>query len=165
MKKLIFVRHGRAEEPEEGISDFERSLTGKGKIISAQMATLLRQKEDDKCIFISSPAFRAYETALIFMYVFQEEADNIIIKNTLYSRTSLKTFANILEELSEDFETAIFFGHNPAFTEIADRMSKEGCDFLPKSGIVCLSFKKDKWSDLIHERGKIEYFLKPEKNL
>ena len=27
MKKLIFVRHGKAEDPASGISDYERSLT------------------------------------------------------------------------------------------------------------------------------------------
>ena len=42
MKKLIFVRHGKAEE-ESGISDFERSLTLKGKVISGLMALKLAE--------------------------------------------------------------------------------------------------------------------------
>jgi phosphohistidine phosphatase len=165
MKKIIFVRHGRAEESVKANHDFERSLTTTGKNVSEQMAEMLRKKEQDTCIFISSPAFRAYETALVFMRIFEADAEKIILKSSLYNKTTLKTFADILTELPDDLHTAIFFGHNPAFTEIPDRMSKEGCDFLPKSGIVCLSFKKDKWTDTIHERGKIEYYLKPEKNL
>ena len=31
MKKIVFVRHGRAEDPSSEITDFERSLTLKGK--------------------------------------------------------------------------------------------------------------------------------------
>jgi phosphohistidine phosphatase SixA len=34
MKRLIFVRHGKAEDGSPEISDFERSLTLKGKVIS-----------------------------------------------------------------------------------------------------------------------------------
>ncbi len=165
MKKIIFVRHGRAEDPVDTIPDFERSLTTRGKNVSEQMALMLRHKEIDPCIFVSSPAFRAYETALIFMRIFEADKDKVVLKSSLYNKTSLKTFSEILKELPEGIDTVIFFGHNPEFTEIPDRMSKEGCDFLPKSGIACLSFKKDKWADTIHEKGKIEYFLKPEKTL
>ena len=64
MKKLIFVRHGKAEEEAPGISDFERSLTSSGKKISKQMARLNQKK--NLPVFVSSPAFRALETALIF---------------------------------------------------------------------------------------------------
>ena len=33
MKKLIFVRHGKAEDDSPEISDFERSLVSKGKLV------------------------------------------------------------------------------------------------------------------------------------
>ncbi len=76
MKKLIFVRHGRAEEPTSMIPDFERSLTTKGKNISEQMAAILKTKEKDPGVFITSPAFRALETALVFARVFEINPDN-----------------------------------------------------------------------------------------
>ena len=165
MKKLIFVRHGRAEEPTSLISDFERSLTIKGKNISAQMALILKEKEKDPGVIISSPAFRALETALIFARIFGTDPEKIVLKSILYHRATLNAFAEIVENVSDGFNTIIFFGHNPSFTEIPDRLSKDGCDFLPKSGIVGLSFKKDTWEGIVREKGKIEYFLKPEKTL
>jgi phosphohistidine phosphatase len=163
MKKLIFVRHGRAEEPTSMIPDFERSLTTRGKNISEQMATILKNKEKDPGIFISSPAFRALETALVFARVFGMNPEAIILKNLLYNRATLNSFSEIIEKVTDDINTIIFFGHNPSFTEIPDRLSKDGCDFLPKSGIVGLYFKTDTWKGIVRERGKIEYFLKPEK--
>ncbi|HEX7493785.1 MAG TPA: histidine phosphatase family protein, partial [Bacteroidales bacterium] len=66
MKKLIFIRHGKAEDPVHEISDFERSLTLKGKIISRLMAQRLMEKEKSPGIIVTSPAFRALETAFIF---------------------------------------------------------------------------------------------------
>jgi phosphohistidine phosphatase len=165
MKKLIFVRHGRAEEESSMIADYDRSLTSKGKTISEQMAQILRAKENEPAVLVTSPAFRAYETALIFARVLGSDPDALVLKNILYSRVTLKSFAEIVEEIKESVNTIILFGHNPTFTEIPDRLSKTGCDFLPKSGIVCLSFKTDTWKGIVHEKGKLEYFLKPEKTL
>jgi phosphohistidine phosphatase len=165
MKKIIFVRHGRAEEPSSMIPDFERSLTTKGKNVSEQMALILKEKEKDQALFITSPAFRAYETALVFARVMESDPEKIILKNDLYNRATLKSFSEIVDDISDDINSVIFFGHNPSLTEIPDRLSRSGCDFLPKSGIVCLSFKTDTWKGIVRERGKIEYFLKPEKPL
>jgi phosphohistidine phosphatase len=162
MKKLIFVRHGRAEEQSD-LTDFERSLTTRGKIISAHMASLLSLKEQDPCLFITSPAFRAYETAMIFARELNASTENVILNDDLYHRATLKSLAEILETVDDKIDNIILFGHNPAFTEIPDRLSKEGCDFLPKSGVVCLAFRTDTWKGIVHGKGKIEYFLKPDK--
>ena len=165
MKKLIFIRHGRAEEPTPLLSDFERSLTLKGKNISQMMAVKLKDKEKDLGVMISSPAFRSLETALIFAREFGNDPEKIIIRSNLYFKLNLNTLSVILGEISEDVNIISLFGHNPSFTEIPDRLSKGGCDFIPKSGIVCLSFKATTWPAVMHEKGKREYFLKPEKVL
>jgi phosphohistidine phosphatase len=163
MKRIMFVRHARAEELYSGIDDFERSLTPKGKISSGQMARLIREKEKGPVLIITSPAFRAYETAVIFARILKYNPDSIILKDDLYSRATLNSFFGIVENTDNEINTMILFGHNPSLTEIADRLSKDGCDFLPKCGIVCLSFKTETWKGIVHEKGKIEYFLKPEK--
>lgn len=165
MKKLIFVRHGRAEEQASSITDYERSLTNKGKSVSEQMALILKEKETISAVFVTSPAFRAYETALVFARVLGYDPDRIILKNTLYTHSTLKAFAEILDEISDKTDCVIFFGHNPSFTEVPDRLSRSGIDFVPKSGIVCLSFKTDTWKGLLREKGTIDYFLKPDKTL
>jgi phosphohistidine phosphatase len=165
MKKIIFVRHGKAEDPSEMVTDFERSLTPKGKNTSEQMAKKLKEREKGNTLFVTSPAFRAYETALVFARVIGYDPDDIILKTSLYSKATLNVFSEIFENISNDINSVILFGHNPSFTEIPDRLSKSGCDFLPKSGIVCLSFKTDIWRGIVREKGIIEYFLKPEKQL
>jgi phosphohistidine phosphatase len=163
MKKLIFVRHGRAEEAGSGCPDIERSLTARGKKVSEQMALILLGKKEDPGLFITSPAFRAYETCLIFARVFGHDPDKIVMKSSLYYKSGLKAFATVFEGIGNKIDSIIHFGHNPSFTEIPDRLSATGCDFVPKSGIVCLSFKSDTWEGIFHGKGKMEYFLKPEK--
>jgi phosphohistidine phosphatase SixA len=64
--------------------DFERSLTTKGKNISEQMAQILKEKERDPALFISSPAFRAYQATVCQSY---GSTDKIILRRS--SRTTL----------------------------------------------------------------------------
>ncbi|OFY63056.1 MAG: hypothetical protein A2V64_09435 [Bacteroidetes bacterium RBG_13_43_22] len=163
MKKLIFVRHGRAEDQASGITDFERSLTVKGKIIVRQMAKKFRGKESDPGLMITSPAFRALETAYIFAGEFRIKYENVRIESSIYFNSGLKILFNMLESIGDENDTVTLFGHNPSFTEIPDRLCKDGCEFLTKTSIVCISFPIRTWSELKTDIGKLEYFLKPEK--
>jgi phosphohistidine phosphatase len=163
MKRLIFVRHGKAEDDSPEISDFERSLTLRGKMISRLMASRLKTKEKSPGILVTSPAFRALETALIFAGEFGINAEDVIIRNSIYTGLRLDNLQNIIRDLSEEAETITLFGHNPSFSEITNNLCKEGCDFMPKSGVVCVSFNIMTWSEIKRNSGKLEYFLKPEK--
>jgi phosphohistidine phosphatase len=163
MKKLIFIRHGRAEDQTSEISDFERSLTIKGKVISRQMACRFREKESDPGLFITSPAFRALETAYIFAAEFGYKPEDIIVDSGLYHKSGIKNLFEILGRIDEGINTITLFGHNPAFTELPDRLSTQGCEFVTKTSVVCISFHAGTWSEIKLDSGKQEYFLKPEK--
>jgi phosphohistidine phosphatase len=163
MKKLIFVRHARAEDPTTGITDFDRSLTTKGKVISRQMAQRFREKENNPGLMVTSPAFRATETAFIFANEFGIKLDSVKINSNLYFKATIKNLFEMLAQIDDSIDTITLFGHNPAFTEMPDRLSKSGCEFLTKTSIVCLSFQTKSWSGVKLDEGKQEYFLKPEK--
>jgi phosphohistidine phosphatase len=145
MKRLIFVRHGRAEDDSPEISDFERSLTLKGKVISRLMARKL------------------VETALIFAGEYGIIADNVIMNSNLYYKMSLQNLPAVLSIVNEDTDVVTLFGHNPSFTQITNNLCRGGCDFIPKSGVVCISFNIMTWSEIGRNNGKMEYFLIPEK--
>jgi phosphohistidine phosphatase len=162
MKKLIFIRHGKAEDPAPGISDFERSLTLKGKVISRMMGRNLRDMEKSPITIITSPAFRAIETALIFAMEFGIEPEKIIVNSNLYHKMNLRHLPEILSGAGESCNTIMIFGHNPSFTEIANSLCREGCDFMPKSGIIGISFDIKSWPEIRQKSGKLEFFLKPE---
>ncbi len=164
MKKIVFVRHGRAEDPESEITDFERSLTLKGKTISRMMAKKLRETEREPGLIITSPAFRSLETAMIFASELEVKPENMILVSDLYDKADLNVLFKILNTISEKTNNIILFGHNPAFTQIADRLCRGGCEFLTKTSVVCISFLTSKWTEIKPGKGKLEYFLKPEKN-
>jgi len=163
MKKIILIRHGKAEDSKLEISDFERSLTQKGKIVSKMVAQKLGSKENSPGIIITSPAFRALETAIIFSKEFEIDPGEIIMSSIIYYKLNFQYLPEILSLVEEDESTVTLVGHNPSFTEIANTLCKEGCDFMPKSGVIGISFNVMTWSEIKRNSGKMEYFLKPEK--
>jgi phosphohistidine phosphatase len=165
MKKLILIRHARAEDPVPEFTDFERSLTLKGKTISRLMARKLIEKENSPGIMISSSAFRALETAYIFAEEFGIDPAMVKINSSFYYKMNIQFLSEVLSVTSDENNVMMLFGHNPSLTEIADRLCTKGCDFIPKCGIVCISFNISKWSEISQRTGKTEYFLKPEKVL
>ena len=163
MKKIIFVRHGRAEEKSSEITDFERSLTLNGKAVSRMMAARFKKTEHDPGLFITSPAFRSLETAFIFALEFNNRPEEVRIESDLYEKVNMNVLLELLASLKEEINTVTLFGHNPAFTEMADRLAEEGCEFMTKTSIVCLSFRAASWPEIKPSNGHIEYFLIPGK--
>lgn len=165
MKRIVFIRHGQAEEGSAGITDFERSLTHKGKEVSRLMALKFREKVKDPGLLITSPAFRAYETAVIFAEVNGISADKIILQSQLYLNVNGKSLMDMIKLAAEDIDCVTFFGHNPTFTDLANYFCNEPLDSVPKSGIVSLTFDSKTWSDIRPDSGNAELFLKPKKTL
>ncbi len=160
-RKLIFIRHSKAEEQQPGLSDFERSLTATGKHHSRLMAQILKEKKEDPGIVISSPAFRALETALIFCREYDISPDTIRIYSGLYSGMEPGEFIPFLRKQDDNEHTLTFFGHNPLITEMAAFFASDEPEVLPKTGIFCVSFEATSWSDVEPESGKTQYFLTP----
>jgi phosphohistidine phosphatase len=161
MKRVIFMRHGKAEDGSLSSVDLERSLTSKGKDVSRLMARKLKEKVPDAGVLITSPAFRAIETALIFASEFGVNPEKIRISNDIYFRFNEKTFLNLLKDVNEDEETITLFGHNPSLTDLSDYFSREACYDLPKSGIICLTFNIKTWSEVKPGTGIASLFYKP----
>jgi phosphohistidine phosphatase len=165
MKNLIFIRHAKAEEGNSSISDFERSLTTKGKVTSLLMAGRLKEKNSFTGIIITSPAFRALETAIIFSKVLGMESNKIIMSDYIYYKMNYHYLREILSGINDEVNSVMLFGHNPSFSEITSGLCMGECDIMPKCSIAGISFSVDKWSEIKQKNGKLEYFLKPETKL
>jgi len=161
MKRIIFMRHGKAESQDPGLSDFERSLTLKGKKLTHLMAVKLREKISNPGLLITSPAFRALETALIFAMEYDIKPETIVLRSEVYYRFNEKTLLTILETTALKNDSVVFFGHDPSFTNIANYLTGNAVGEIPKSGIVCISFNIKEWSEIKPGSGTVELILLP----
>ena len=164
-RRLIFIRHAKAEEQASGISDFERSLTIKGKVDSKLMAQILKAQGEHPGKVLSSPAFRALETALIFSREFGISTRSVELCPELYFEIEPEEFLQFIRKQNDEANTITMFGHNPLITEMAAFFAADEPDGLPKAGIFCVSFNAGSWSEIEPESGTTEYFLKPKSHL
>lgn len=162
MKKLIFVRHGKAEDNDSLSSDFLRSLTTKGKDVSVQMAKRLAKREKGDITIVTSPAFRAIETAIIFAGVVKTPYNSIILNEAIYGSFGIDKLISILLDAGDENSTVAIFGHNPSFSLLVNQLSGSNRGFMPKSGVACFEFDVQSWEKISEANAKNTFFLTPD---
>lgn len=160
MKKLIIVRHAKAENLQMGKTDFERKLSEIGKNEAAIVAKKISDKIPCPHLFISSDAKRAFSTAKRFAAAFNVNENDIIIEHKIYEAT-LDTLVNVVQQLNEKVESAIIFGHNPGLSQLVFFLATNGGIELPTCGVIVMQFQLNNWVDIAYGTGKIIHFDRP----
>lgn len=146
MKTLVLLRHAKSSW-EFPLDDLDRPLKPKG------IDRIKRVSKEDRSIFnktdlvITSPAIRALHTAVILVKEIDLEFNKVIINKGLYTFSS-KSVEIVLRTIPDKFDYVIFVGHNPAFTEIINKMTKRKIDNLPTASWAKIIFNEDNWSEV-----------------
>lgn len=160
-KTLILVRHGKANHPISGTSDFSRTLKKSGIADSHMMAERLKDQGIIPEHVISSPAPRALSTAKAFSEIWGFPFTKIVTELFIYE-ADINALLSILNNLDNSFDSVALFGHNPAITEFANYLSDEGILNMPTSSVVVVDFPFKDWKYLGHETGTVSLFDYPE---
>lgn len=160
MKTLIMVRHAKSDWGNETISDISRPLNSRGYSDAHILAKQLAQKIAPPQAWLTSPAIRAYSTALLFAEAFNFDLEKISINKKIYE-ASVKTLQGVVTDLPDDIETAFVFGHNPGFTKFFNQFSDAFADNIPTCGVISLSNDVLSWKDFLNTKVKNDYYLYP----
>jgi len=137
MKTFILVRHTKSSWKDSKLQDIDRPLK-KNKIddaigVAAQLRTLQFQPQ----LIISSPAKRAYDTAVIFAKALSYATDKIKIDKSIYE-SSEQELLKAIHQLDNNLEQVMFFGHNPCFENFLQNYTDSKIENLPTIGTVWL---------------------------
>jgi phosphohistidine phosphatase len=58
----------------------------------------------------------------------------------------------------------LVFGHNPEFTECADKICGAAIENIPTCGVVAIRLSKDNWADIGSNSGKLLFFDTPKQH-
>lgn len=146
MKKLILVRHGKSSW-EYSVSDRDRPLSERG-IRDALLVSgkALSQNIRIDAVF-SSPANRALHTSTIFLRQLEFPLSKFHLANELYDFSG-DDVLRFVQNLDNNLDTVMIFGHNHAFTHIANSLGNTYIDNVPTSGLVDLEFDIEDWSKI-----------------
>ncbi len=164
MKTLYLVRHAKSSGDEPFQSDSERTLNTRGQTDAPIMAKLLRGKNVNPDLIISSPAARALLTAEIFAEGLKYPAKNILTDERIYEAT-MRELTSVTQSIDDRNKTVIMFGHNPGLSNFANLLGSEYLPTLPTCAIVGLELNIDSWSEVERYCGKTFFFDYPKKRV
>jgi phosphohistidine phosphatase len=163
-KSLHIVRHGKSSWDFEGISDIDRPLSPRGINNAYLMAKKLSERKVVPDLFITSPANRALYTAIIFSRVLKFPYEKIVIEDSIYMGYTDELMTLIRRQ--EDAHSHIcIFGHNPAFTSLANHLMDHYLDNIPTAGVVSLNYKINSWEEIGKETPEKDFFDFPKRYL
>jgi phosphohistidine phosphatase len=162
MIQLHITRHGKSSWDYENISDIDRPLNVRGINNSYMMAKRLADREVVPDLLISSPATRALSTAVIFIRAMNLPPAVLQINDALYTGYA-DEMTELIKSIDNNYSNVMLFGHNPAFTVLANRFLAGSVDNIPTAGIVSMSFETDKWTDIEGAVPVAEFFDYPKR--
>jgi phosphohistidine phosphatase len=156
MKKLLLVRHAKAEKDAAG-NDFDRPLKYIGMQDAGFMADRLKERLLVPELIVTSPALRTLTTAEIF-------ADHLGLPdpatNKAIYEASEKTLLRVINELPNEKDFVALVGHNPGIAYILQYLTGETRE-VHTSTVALIDFEIDDWASVSNGIGKLVYYSSP----
>lgn len=160
MKRLVLVRHGKSSW-KYNLPDEERPLKKRAFKDAKLVMEAFQNFSSEGNLLWTSPAERAKGTAELFKSHFQVPADFFEIKKELYT-FEVDSLLKTIQTCPNNIDQLFVFGHNPAITEVANKLGDQEFSKMPTTGLVVIDFEVEKWNEI--KNGKTILYLFP-KNL
>jgi len=161
--ELHIVRHGKSSWDYPHIADIDRPLTERGIENAHQMAQRFLANYHTPDLIITSSAARAVHTCLIFARILHVPFEQITINDLIYNGTD-DEILGMIHSTPPGVKRLMIFGHNPAFTDLANRFLQHKIDNLPTAGIVSLHFNAPDWLEINRGNMVSEFFDFPKRH-
>jgi phosphohistidine phosphatase len=167
MRRLLLLRHAKAERSEPGTKDHARVLIDRGRKDAAKIGAYMAGHALVTDRVLLSPAARTQETWKYAATAFHP-APAAMSTERLYDATPHGILA-IIKDTPASAHTLLVIGHNPGLHEFALMLIAAGDvdarerlrEKLPTSGLVIIDFSVDNWSKLHPHSGRLERFVSP----
>jgi phosphohistidine phosphatase len=161
MKRVILVRH--AKSVSHGYDqDYDRTLSERGEEDAQKISFELQKMKIKPDLIIASPAVRTSQTAWIYADTLGYPKKSILFEKKLYSGKTSENFLAMLQELEDEKETVIVFGHNPSVYYYMHYLLHDFNDDVPTCSTVAIDFDIDSWSKLKANQGKMAFRFIPD---
>lgn len=164
MKKIYLIRHAKSSWKDETLDDFDRPLNGRGKRDVVFMGKRLKLFNVMPNLIYTSPAKRALKTAKEIAKEIECDKKKIISVENLYEG-SYERYMELIHATDDKHSSIFIIAHNPAITEVGERLSGAILSNIPTCAIVCISFDVHSFQEICEESGHILFFDYPKKHL
>ena len=167
MRRLLLLRHAKAERSEAGMEDRVRKLIERGRKDAAKMGAYMASHGLVPDRVVTSPAVRTQETWKFAASAFRI-APTLASPERLYNAQPT-SILGVIKEAPTAAHTLLIIGHNPGLHELALMLIASGNvemreqlrEKLPTSSLVIIDFALDDWGKLHAQSGRLERFVTP----
>jgi phosphohistidine phosphatase len=167
MRRLLLLRHAKAERARTGERDHERVLAPRGRGDAPRLgAYMVRHAFIPDLVLVSTSA-RTRETWKLAAAAF-EKLPPVQFEERIYE-AGPQAIVDVIKETAPEIETLLVIGHNPGLQELATQLVAVGdSDALrqlkeefPTSALAVINFMAEDWRRLRQHTGRLEHFVTP----
>ncbi len=167
MRRLLLLRHAKAERSTPGMSDRDRALIERGRGDATKVGAYMAGHALLPDRVLLSPVTRTQETWKCAAKAFKPAPGAGMVER-LYDATP-HTILAVVKDIPANVHTALIIGHNPGLHELAlmliatgDLEAREKLrEKLPTGGLIIIDFAFDDWNRLHPRSGRLERFVTP----
>jgi phosphohistidine phosphatase len=167
MRRLLLLRHAKAERSQPGGRDRDRVLEARGRADARKIGDYLARHGFIPDRALVSPAARTRETWTLVAQAF-ERAPAMSDDERIYEgppEAILKT----IQDGGTDARTLLVIGHNPSLHELATLLIAAGDvearqrlkEHFPTTALAVIGLATDDWHALHPHAGRLEHFVTP----
>lgn len=171
MKRLILLRHAKANPDKPGLDDRDRVLADKGRADAIRMGQYLQEEGCAPDVVICSPAARTRQTLELALPQL-ETSPAVRYLDELYLARWL-TIVNAIRQTPKATDTLMVVGHNPGLEDCARKLARPPGDAqarklhdalrakYPTGAVAVLDFDVSDWKSIEAGDGELEFFATP----
>jgi len=169
MRRLLLLRHAKAERLQSGGRDHDRILAKRGREDAAAIgAYLVRHKLVPDQALVSTSA-RTRETWTLVAKAFAAKAPPVEFEETIYE-ASPEAILKAVRTTEPAAKTLLVVGHNPGMQQLAGMLIASGdvearqrlLEEFPTAAFATISFAVQDWESLHANGGRLEHFVTPQ---
>lgn len=165
MRRLLLLRHAKAERAEPSERDFDRRLAARGREDASLVGAYLARHGFVPDRIVVSPAARTRETWDLVAAALPKPP-KAKFEERIYD-ASPEALLAIARETKPEVQTLFMIGHNPGFHELAVTLVATGDiearqrlnEGMPTCGLAIVEFALDRWDRLHPQSGRLSHFL------
>jgi phosphohistidine phosphatase len=167
MRRLLLLRHAKAERSQPGGHDRDRILEERGRADARKIGDYLARRGFLPDRGLVSPAARTRETWALVAEAFQR-APAVSYEERIYE-SSPQGILQAIQGSGADARTLLVIGHNPSLQELAALLIAAGDvearqrlkEHFPTAALAVIGLAADDWRALHPHAGRLEHFVTP----
>jgi phosphohistidine phosphatase len=160
MKRLLILRHAKAEKSDGRLPDRERPLTGHGRHDAEGVGRRLAHQDVRPDLIVSSPATRARQTAEVVATELAYPEEAIRLDERVYE-AEVTDLLHVVRETSDDTGVILLVGHNPAMAELAAQLTSGAVEHMPTAALACVDVETTHWRQIEPGKGSLVFLETP----